>query len=350
MAKKCQDLYLLSFEKLIPTHRFKIGLSAPRISQMKPNTASTSTESPSWVSAFDWVDFGKRDFGSKMMPIAALMAEAYFWVLQGMKKKCRIANLGTGVAAVCCLMASLSGIGNKWRDIIGLSTVQLVRHWIWVFTGIPGEFGICNWKLFNSTKENQGTFPSTLNYWAYKKGGHILATWIWLDMMRTLCAIDLLPLPILSPEASRLSGGLTHAGNILFEPLQRFYWPGMKFRPQGKANQNLGKQNLRTFSGAIGAAKHLLWIKYLNQTKPILNELHSTYSRYAAKELLDLHPNSRIRHSNRSEWFSKSILAVEWHMFFGSGHSRIYGGRNVATLWLISRFQPDRRLLWPFTI
>jgi len=72
-------------------------------------------------------------------------------------------------------------------------------------------------------------------------------------MMRT-CAIDLLPTPIFFfPGSSRPSGGLTHAGNILFVNRSKILFDRYEFPSlSGKQNQNL-ESKLRTFLG-IGAA------------------------------------------------------------------------------------------------
>jgi glucokinase len=49
---------------------------------------------------------------------------------------------------------------------------------------------------------------------------------------------------------------LTHAGNVLFDPLQDFI-DRYEFRPQGKQTKIL-KAHFEDFSGAIGAAAFAL--------------------------------------------------------------------------------------------
>jgi glucokinase len=133
---------------------------------------------------------------------------------------------------------------------IGHSTVQSGSDELSIL-GIPGslEYAIGNYSIH---KRSQGTFQSTYELLEAYKKGNTFATWIWLDMMRTL-ALSICSLTnIFSPEAVVLSGGLTHAGNILFEPLQDFI-DRYEFRPQGKQTKIL-KAKFEDFSGAIGAA------------------------------------------------------------------------------------------------
>ena len=64
--------------------------------------------------------------------------------------------------------------------------------------------------IIPSAKEVRGTFQSTYELLEAYKKGDTFATWMWLDMMRTL-ALSICSLAnIFSPEAVVLAGGWTH--------------------------------------------------------------------------------------------------------------------------------------------
>src|SRR5205823_1782825 len=88
-------------------------------------------------------------------------------------------------------------------------------------TGIPGslEDAIGNVTI---QKRSLGKFCDTyVLLEAYRKGDHF-ARWIWLTSVRKLAIGVASVINILSPECVILGGGITEAGNDLFEPLENF--------------------------------------------------------------------------------------------------------------------------------
>lgn len=219
------------------------------------------------------------------------MAEATFGVMQGMKNTILL-TLGTGVGGGLPLDGKLHQGLAQMAGHIGHSTIQSGSDELSIL-GIPRslEYSIGNYSI---SKRSQGTFQSTYELLEAYKKGDTFATWMWLDMMRTL-ALSICSLTnIFSPEAVVLSGGLTHAGNVLFDPLQDFI-DRYEFRPWGKQTKIL-KAHFEDFLGLL--VPQLLLSKNLKPTRKQENHvLYSNLSRSLSRTFR-LHSNSRINYSN----------------------------------------------------
>jgi glucokinase len=227
----------------------KIGLSAPGLANETNTCINFLPNRLPGLERFDWSKFLGKETSVLNDAHAALMAEATFGVMQGMKNAILL-TLGTGVGGGLLLDGKLYQGLAQMAGHIGHSTIQSGSDDLSIL-GIPGslEYAIGNYSI---GKRSQGTYQSTYELLEAYQKGETFATWIWLDMMRTL-ALSICSLAnIFSPEAVVLSGGLTHAGNILFDPLQDFI-DRYEFRPHGKQTKIL-KAQFEDFSGAIGAA------------------------------------------------------------------------------------------------
>lgn len=118
-------------------------------------------------------------------------------------------------------------------------------------TGMPGSLEEC---IGNCTilKRSSGRFSSTQALLeAYRKNDSQAAD-IWLKSVRQL-ALGIASISnILSPECVVLGGGITEAGEDLFQPLERFL-EIYEWRPGGARTQ-IRKADHGDLSGAIGAA------------------------------------------------------------------------------------------------
>jgi glucokinase len=227
----------------------KIGLSAPGLANETNTCINFLPNRLPGLERFDWSGFLGKETLVLNDAHAALMAEFTFGVMRGMKNAILI-TLGTGVGGGLLLDGKLYQGLAQMAGHIGHSTVQSGSDELSIL-GIPGslEYAIGNYSI---SKRSQGTFQSTYELLEAYKVGDTFATWMWLDMMRTL-ALSICSLTnIFSPEAVVLSGGLTHAGNILFDPLRDFI-DRYEFRPHGKQTKIL-KSQFGDFSGALGAA------------------------------------------------------------------------------------------------
>lgn len=117
--------------------------------------------------------------------------------------------------------------------------------------GIPGslEDAIGNCSI---GKRTAGKFNSTHQLLEAYKNGDSFAGEVWLTSVKKL-AIGLATLTnILSPEMIILGGGITEAGQDLFEPLGK-YMSNYEWRTGGNQTQ-IVKAEFADLSGAIGAA------------------------------------------------------------------------------------------------
>lgn len=247
-----KELYL-KLQKIANDPSIKLGLSAPGFANEANTQINFLPNRLPGLEGFDWSKF----LGLKTAVLndahAALMAEVSFGAMTGMKNAILL-TLGTGVGGALLLDGKLyQGLGQM-AGHIGHSTIQSNLDDQSIL-GIPGslEYAIGNYSI---EKRSQGTFKSTYELLAAYQQGDSFGTWMWLDMMRTLSLAICSLANIFSPEAVILSGGLTHAGDKLFKPLQDFI-DRYEFRPNGKQTQ-LKKAHFEDFSGAIGAAAFAL--------------------------------------------------------------------------------------------
>jgi glucokinase len=231
----------------------KTGLSAPGLANETNTCINFLPNRLPGLERFDWSEFLGKETSVLNDAHAALMAEATFGVMQGMKNAILL-TLGTGVGGGLLLEGKLYQGLSQMAGHIGHSAVQSGSDELSIL-GIPGslEYAIGNYSI---SKRSHGAFKSTYELLEAYRKGETFATWMWLDMMRTL-ALSICSLAnIFSPEAVVLSGGLTHAGEALFAPLHDFV-DRFEFRPQGKQTKII-KAKFEDFSGAIGAAAFAL--------------------------------------------------------------------------------------------
>ncbi len=231
----------------------KTGLSAPGLANETNTCINFLPNRLPGLERFDWSEFLGKETSVLNDAHAALMAEATFGVMQGMKNAILL-TLGTGVGGGLLLEGKLYQGLAQMAGHIGHSAVQSGSDELSIL-GIPGslEYAIGNYSI---SKRSHGAFKSTYELLEAYRKGETFATWMWLDMMRTL-ALSICSLAnIFSPEAVVLSGGLTHSGEALFAPLHDFV-DRFEFRPQGKRTKII-KAKFEDFSGAIGAAAFAL--------------------------------------------------------------------------------------------
>ncbi len=101
-------------------------------------------------------------------------------------------------------------------------------------------------------KRSSGKFRNThelLN--GYRQGDHF-ARWVWLSSVQKLAIGIASVTNTLSPECVVLGGGITEAGDDLFEPLESFL--SLYEWRAGGASAAILKAKFGDMSGAIGAA------------------------------------------------------------------------------------------------
>lgn len=225
-----------------------IGISAPGLPNANNSAIAFMPGRLQGLENFEWTEFLKIKTFVLNDAIAAMMAEARFGAATG-RKNVVMLTLGTGVGGAILIDGKpYQGAFHK-AGHIGHMVIDSEGEPDCV--GMPGslEDAIGNCTI---EKRTSGKFSSTEELLeAYRKGDSFAAE-IWLTSVKKL-AIGLAALTnILSPETILLGGGITEAGNDLFEPLEK-YLSNYEWRAGGNQTQ-IVKAQLGDLAGAAGAA------------------------------------------------------------------------------------------------
>jgi glucokinase len=225
-----------------------IGISAPGLPD---NSNSVIAHMPGRMQGLEnlvWKDFLQQSAYVINDAVAAMMAEAKFGSAKA-KKHVVMLTLGTGVGGAILIDGKpYQGMFNKAGHI---GHMVIDDQGDCDVTGMPGSLEEC---IGNCTieKRSKGKFASTHELIIAYRNGDTFAKEVWLKSVRQL-AIGLASVTnILSPEAIVLGGGITEAGNDLFEPLQQ-YMEQYEWRA-GDNKVEIMKATYGDLAGAIGAA------------------------------------------------------------------------------------------------
>ena len=225
-----------------------IGISAPGL----PNNANTAVahmpgrlqglENLEWKNLFQQPAYVIND------AIAAMIAEAKLGSAKD-RQHVVMLTLGTGVGGAILIDGKpYQGSFNKAGHI---GHMVIDDEGDCDVTGMPGSLEEC---IGNCTieKRSEGKFKSTHELLHAYRNGDDFAKDIWLKSVKRL-AIGLASLTnILSPEMIVLGGGITAAGEDLFNPLEH-YLEQFEWRAGGNRVEII-KATFGDLAGAIGAA------------------------------------------------------------------------------------------------
>ena len=225
-----------------------LGISAPGI----PNTQNTAIAfMPGRLEGlqdFEWDMFLGHPTSVLNDAIAAMMAETGLGAAKD-KKNVVLLTLGTGVGGAILIDGKpYQGYFQKAGHIGHIAVDDSSEPDI---TGMPGslENAIGNCTV---QKRSLGQYHDTKDLLqAYRQGSHF-ARWVWLTSVQKLAVGIASIVNTLSPECVVLGGGITEAGNDLFDPLQEFL-DLYEWRPGG-AKTEIIKAHYGETAGAIGAA------------------------------------------------------------------------------------------------
>ena len=225
-----------------------IGISAPGLPNSSNSAIAFMPGRLQGLENFIWSDFLKARTFVLNDAISAMMGEARFGAARD-KKNVVMLTLGTGVGGAILIdgkpyQGSFNKAGHIGHMVIDSDGEPDI-------IGIPGslEDAIGNCTI---EKRTSGKFSSTHQLLDAYRSGDNFASEIWLTSVKKL-AIALASLTnILSPEMIILGGGITEAGNDLFEPLGNFM-SRYEWRTGGNQTE-IVKAQYGDFSGAVGAA------------------------------------------------------------------------------------------------
>ena len=225
-----------------------IGISAPGLPNAENSAIAFMPGRLQGLENFVWTDFLGRKTFVLNDAISAMMAEARYGAAKD-KKNVVMLTLGTGVGGAILIDGKpYQGAFNK-AGHIGHMVIDSEEDVDVV--GMPGslEDAIGNCSI---VKRTLGKFTSTHQLLEAANAGDSFANEVWLTSVKKL-AIGLAAITnILSPEMIILGGGITEAGNDLFEPLERFM-NIYEWRTGGNKTE-IVKARYGDLSGAVGAA------------------------------------------------------------------------------------------------
>lgn len=225
-----------------------IGISAPGLPNNNNTAISYMPGRMQGLENFVWKEYLQQPTWVLNDALAALIAEAKFGVAKN-KKNTVMLTLGTGVGGAILINGEpYQGAFNKAGHI---GHMVINDQGDCDVTGMPGSLEEC---IGNCTieKRSMGKFSSTQEMLVAYRAGDEFAKEVWLKSIKQL-AIGVASITnILSPEIIILGGGITEAGNDLFDPLQE-YLAQYEWRVGGNKVE-IVKAGYGDLSGAIGAA------------------------------------------------------------------------------------------------
>ena len=226
-----------------------IGLSAPGLANADNTCIAHLPNRLLGLENFIWEEY----FGTKTLVLndahAALMAEAKFGIMEGYKHAVLL-TLGTGVGGGIMINGQLYQGLSQMAGHLGHISLNANDDELSIL-GMAGslEYAIGNCSI---ERRSMGRFQSTHELVNAYSRGDSFATWLWLDSVRKLAIASASLINALSPEIIVLAGGITTAGDALFQPLHEFI-ELFEFRPKGKTTL-IKQAKFADLSGAIGAA------------------------------------------------------------------------------------------------
>jgi glucokinase len=226
-----------------------IGISAPGLPNDTNRCIAFLPNRLNGIENFDWSDYLKTNTYVINDAHAALMAEVSFGIAKGLKNVVLL-TLGTGVGGGLLINGQLyQGLGQM-AGHLGHTVVNASDD-VQSIVGMAGslEYALGNFSILQRT---HGRYESTWHLVEqYRKNDHF-ATYVWLKSIRTLALALASLVNTFSPQAIILAGGITLAGDALYEPLQTFM-DIYEWRPAGKKTPIL-QAHFGDIAGAIGAA------------------------------------------------------------------------------------------------
>ncbi|MBO0949154.1 ROK family protein [Fibrella forsythiae] len=229
-----------------------IGLSAPGLPTPDNRAIACMPGRLQGLEGFDWSAFLVKPVRVLNDAHAALMAEARFGALAGIRHGLML-TLGTGVGGGLLLNGQLYQGFYQMAGHLGHITVNADSSQPDI-TNVPGSLEDA---IGNVTvgKRSFGRYHTTHELVAGYQQGEPLATQVWLTSVRHL-AVSIASLAnAFSPEVVVLGGGIMQADKALLTPLETFM-DVFEWRPAGKKT-TLRKAHFDDWSGAIGAAAFL---------------------------------------------------------------------------------------------
>lgn len=229
-----------------------VGISAPGLPNSDNTAIAFMPGRLQGLENFDWGNFLQERTWVLNDAVSALMAEARLGAARN-RQHVVMLTLGTGVGGAILINGKpYQGAFNKAGHI---GHIVINDEGPQDITGMPGSLEDA---IGNATvaQRSNGRFLSTHQLLDAYRGGDLFAKEVWLSAVRKLAIGIASVTNVLSPETIILGGGITEAGNDLFDPLEQFL-AQYEWRAGGNKVEII-KAAFGDMAGATGAACYAL--------------------------------------------------------------------------------------------
>lgn len=231
-----------------------IGLAAPGLPDQQHTCINYMPGRLQGLEGLVWADF----LGEKKLPVindaqAALWAETRLGAGKGIENVVLL-TLGTGVGGGMLINGSYCEGFLQRAGHLGHFSMDAESE----IQGISNMPGSLEDAIGESTVKRRtfGRFDTTIDLVNAYKTGDPLAAYFWLNSVRKLAIGIAGIVNMISPECVILGGGITRAGNALFEPLSAFL-DIFEWRPNNQSVR-IVPAAFSDLAGATGAALYAL--------------------------------------------------------------------------------------------
>ncbi len=227
---------------------FLIGISAPGIPSASNDRINFMPGRLQGLEGLVWSDLFHKTTWVANDAIAAMAAESKFGQAKGLQHVILL-TLGTGVGGAILINGQI--YQGAFQKAGHMGHISVDHNGESDITGMPGSLedaiGNCTIEL-----RSGGRFQYTHELLSDVKNNDPFAKKVWHDSIQKL-AVGIASLTnVLSPQRVILGGGITEAGELLFEPLEAFM-AKYEWRAGGQKVE-IVKAKFGDMAGAIGAA------------------------------------------------------------------------------------------------
>jgi glucokinase len=225
-----------------------VGISAPGIPNEKNSAIAYMPGRLQGLENFDWSSYIKHKTWVLNDAVSALMAEARLGVARNIKNAVLI-TLGTGVGGA--ILIDGKPYQGSFQKAGHIGHITLDHEGEPDIVGMPGslEDAIGNVTI---EKRSMGRYKDTQDMLVAYRNGDAFAKTIWLESVKKLAIGIACVTNVLSPQCIILAGGISEAGDDLFDPLEGFL-SVYEWRAGG-CKTSILKSQFGALAGAIGAA------------------------------------------------------------------------------------------------